>query len=93
MKKLISPEEKARVVLESLRGEKTINQISGLFQIHPTQINNWKKIAKNGLASLFSDKRSRENKNQEELIAELYKIIGERDYELSWLKKKLHLES
>ena len=89
MKKIISPEEKARIVLEALRGEKTINQISALFQVHPTQINNWKRTAKDGLPRLFSDKRSRENKNQEELISELQRIIGERDFELSWLKKKI----
>lgn len=40
---------------------------------------------------LFSDKRKSENKSQEELIEQLYKLVGQRDIELSWLKKKLSI--
>ncbi|MBI4272754.1 transposase [Candidatus Uhrbacteria bacterium] len=41
------------------------------------------------MKSVFSDKRRRDHKTQEQLIAELYQTIGKRDMELAWLKKRL----
>ncbi len=89
MPKKFTPQEKALVVLAALSGKQTINQISSLHQVHPTQINLWTKQAKQGLIAIFSDKRKNENKDQEQLINELYKVIGQREIELAWLKKKL----
>lgn len=93
MKKQFTPVQKANVVLAILKGDKTVAQISSLFQVHPTQIKQWEKIAKEGLSSLFTDKRKREDKEKDDLIDELYKLIGQRDTELDWLKKKLHLNT
>ncbi len=42
--------------------------------------------------NIFHDKRARENKSKNELIGELYKIIGQRETEILWLKKKYKLE-
>ena len=89
MKKQFSPREKAEVALVALKETETIAQISSTYQVHPTQIGLWKKQAKEGLTELFSDKRKTENKSQEQLVDELYKLIGQRDAELAWLKKKL----
>ena len=36
---------KARVVLEVIRGEKTLSEIASEYQVHPNQIINWKKKA------------------------------------------------
>ena len=40
------------------------------------------------LPSLFSDKRKKVEKQNEELESELYKQIGQLKVELDWLKKK-----
>jgi transposase-like protein len=93
MKKQFTPHQKASVVLAALKGDKTVSQISSVYQIHPTQVRQWEKTAKEGLQSLFTDKRKKEDKEKDDLIEELYKIIGQRDTELAWLKKKLHLDS
>lgn len=93
MKKSFSPELKARVALEALKEDKTINELSGAYGAHPTQIHVWKKQVKEGLANLFRDKRGKHEQNQQALIDELYRLIGQRDTELAWLKKKLHLDS
>ncbi len=87
-----SDKQKAQVVLDALKGEKTINQISSQYQIHPTQIQRWKTIALEGLPCLFNqnDGQGKVLAEKEKLIEELYKIIGEREAELSWLKKKLN---
>lgn len=89
MKKTFSPEQKAAVVLAAMKGDQTNNQISAAFEVHPTQIGMWKKQALEGMKEIFSDKRKKQNQTQEQLIAELYKVIGQRDMELAWLKKKL----
>ena len=89
MKKVFSPKQKAEVALEAIKETKTIAQISSAFEVHPTQIGLWKKQAREGLSEVFSDKRKKENVNQNERINELYRIIGQRDAELVWLKKKL----
>lgn len=89
MKKVFSPREKAEVVLAALRENQTIAQISSTYEVHPTQISAWKKKAKENLPEIFSDKRDKENQNQEKTVDELHRIIGQRDAELVWLKKKL----
>lgn len=89
MKKTFTTEQKASIALAALKGEQTISQISSAFEVHPTQIGLWKKQAMEELKGVFSDKRRKENKTNEQLIAELYQTIGKRDMELSWLKKKI----
>jgi len=86
-----SPDRKAKIALQAIRGEDKINQIASVNQIHPTQIKRWKKIVEENASLLFSDKRKAENKSQGELIEQLYKIVGQRDIELEWLKKKLSI--
>jgi transposase-like protein len=87
--RIFTPNQKAAVALAALQGDKTLAEISSIYQVHDTQIRKWKKQAEEGLAELFSDKRHKENKTQERLIEELYKTIGQREVELNWLKKKL----
>lgn len=89
MKKVFTPEQKASVVVAALKEQQTMNQISAAYEVHPTQIGLWKKQALQGLKEVFSDKRKKENKTHDQLIAELYQTIGQRDMELAWLKKKL----
>lgn len=89
--KHLSPKQKASIALAALRGEK-ISKLSSDYQVHPNQIGKWKKIAEEELAILFADKRKKENHSQERIIDELYKTIGQRDVEISWLKKKYKLE-
>lgn len=89
MKKIFTPQQKAQVALAAIKGEKTISQIASLYEVHPTQIQSWKKQALAGLTEVFLDKRKKENQTQDQLINELYKTVGQRDIELEWLKKKL----
>jgi transposase-like protein len=89
-----TPQEKAQVVLAAIKEAKTMAQISSDFQVHPTQIGLWKKQAIDNLPELFKDKRKREKENSavhQATLDNLYKIIGQRDAELDWLKKKLSI--
>lgn len=89
MKKVFTPEQKASVAIAAIKEQQTVNQISAAYEVHSTQIGMWKKQALRGLKDVFSDKRKKENQTNDQLIAELYQTIGQRDMELAWLKKKL----
>ncbi len=80
---------KAKVALEAVKGEKTIAQLAGQYEMHPNQIGQWKKKLLEELPGLFSDKRDRRDKSHEELEFELYRQIGQMKVELEWLKKKI----
>ena len=89
--KIFTPQEKAQVALAALAGEKTIAQISSEFEVHTTQVNLWKKIAKENLVELFKDNKRKEVQKElenQKKLDELHRVIGQRDVELEWLKKK-----
>jgi transposase len=90
-RKSYSAEEKAKIVIESLRGELTQAQITSKYGVHATQINAWKRQFKEGVANIFRDKRQKDESDKERLIEELYKQIGQQKVELDWLKKKSEL--
>ena len=93
MHKTFTPGQKSQVAIAVLKGEQSIAQIACEHEVHPTQVNQWAKIARDGLPMLFVDKRKNEYKDFRDKIDQLYKIIGQRDSELDWLKKKLHLDA
>jgi transposase-like protein len=88
-KRIFTPKEKAAVALAALRNDKTMAEISSIYQVHATQIRAWKEQAEQGFIAIFFDKRKKDNKTRERLIEELYQTIGQREMELNWLKKKL----
>ena len=77
----LTPQQKAVVALAAIKGERSIAEISGLHEVHSTQIKNWKQYAQDNLPALFADKRTKEGKTQERLIDDLYRIIGKREAE------------
>ena len=83
-----SAEFKAKVALEALKGEKTLAEIASVYEVHPNQITAWKKQALDELPAVFSKKRGREKKENNELTDHLYREIGQLKVELDWLKKK-----
>lgn len=88
MRKSYSPTFKAKVALEAIKEQKTSAELASLYQVHPGQIRNWKGVVLKGLVDLFSDRRKREEQNNENLIDELYRQIGQMKVDLDWLKKK-----
>ena len=84
-----STQTKVKVVLETLKGEKTTAELTAKYGIHATQINNWKKAVLEVLPEAFSNKRKRQEDDQQALIDELYKQIGQLTVENEFLKKKL----
>ena len=92
MRKHYSGEFKADVILEVLRGEKTLAQIASERGVHPAMIVRWRKIATEGLAGLFQrEDRGGEGvpkAEYERKVHELYAEIGRLSTEFQWLGKK-----
>jgi len=75
--------------LEAIKAELTVPQIASKFEVHPQQVGRWKKEALEILKTGFSDQRQKENFDQQRIIDELHKTIGQKEMALEWLKKKL----
>ncbi len=44
---------KAKVAIEAIKGEKTINEIASMYEVHPNQVSKWKKQALERLRRRF----------------------------------------
>ena len=44
---------KAKVALEALRGDRTIQEIATRHKVHPDQVSTWKRQAMEGLGAMF----------------------------------------
>jgi len=79
---------KAKVALEAVRGEKTVAQLAGEYEVHVNQISQWKRQLLDSLPEVFGRRREVDAADQETLTARLYQEIGQLKVELDWLKKK-----
>ncbi len=91
MRKCFSPDFKAKVPLAAIQGDKTTAELSSKYEVHRSQISNWRKRAMDGLVEIFKGKRDKSVKESEKLIDELYRQIGQLKVENDWLKKKATL--
>jgi len=88
-RKQYTPNFKARVAVEAIRGERTLSQLGSQFKVHPIQIAKWRKSATEHLSELFVDGRTRKSANAETGSEALYAEIGRLKVELDWLKNKV----
>ena len=82
-----SADFKARVALEALREQKTINELASEFGVHPNLIREWKKHLLDELPQVFSSRKAADEKTQEQERERMFQQIGQLQYELAWLKK------
>ncbi len=82
---------KARVALDALRGDRTIQEIGAKHQVHPNQVSAWKRQAMDGLGEVFSNGGDAGRRDHEAEIKELHAKIGqltvERDFLAGGLKR------
>ncbi|VVM06568.1 transposase [Methylacidimicrobium tartarophylax] len=83
-----SAEFKAKAVVAALREDKTINQLSTEFGVHPVVVGHWKKQALLALPGFFGRRLERETQAVESRERELFEQIGRLEVENRWLKKK-----
>ena len=66
---------KAKVALEALCGDRTIQEIAAKHRVHPNQVSTWKKQAVDGLSGVFSGGASTQGPSDSE-IKDLHAKIG-----------------
>ena len=79
---------KAKVGLEALKGAKTIAEIAQEYQVHPTQVSQWKTTIQQRLSEVFTTGPTAQVIQAEREVARLHEKVGELTMELDWLKKK-----
>jgi transposase-like protein len=84
-----SSEFKAKVALEALKGQKTLNELAGEFGVHPVQIAQWKKQLVDASSGIFEGgSAGRRERERDQLVEQLYQEIGQLKVEVDWLRKK-----
>ena len=80
---------KAKVALEAVKGERTLNELAGHFEVHPTQVVQWKQRLLAGAVEVFDGGGAERDAVEEAALRDrLYQEIGQMKVELDWLKKK-----
>lgn len=87
-RKSFTSEFKAKVAIEALKGQQTINEIAAQFGVHPTQVTTWKKQLLEGSSDVFGRGRRQQAQDFESERERLYSQIGRLQVEVDWLKKK-----
>ncbi|MFD1068228.1 transposase [Oceanobacillus locisalsi] len=89
-RKRYSSTEKAQVVLEILREDSTINEITQKHDISPQLISRWRTEFLNNMPTVFDKKAAEIEKLKQEYEAEkeeLINQIGQLMVDMNWLKK------
>ena len=80
---------KAKVALEALRGDKTIQQIASKHKVHANQVSTWKRQAVEGLGAVFSEGAGKAGADHEAEVHDLHAKIGELTVERDFLSNGL----
>jgi len=80
---------KAKVALEALRGDRTIQEIAARHKVHPNQVSTWKRQAMDGLGEVLSNDADHARRDRESEVHDLHAKIGQLTVERDFLAKGL----
>ena len=83
-----TPEFKAQVALEAVKGIETASQLAARYEIHPTLVTSWKKELMKGAGSIFATAASRTDQAAEKAQEKLERKVGQLTMEVDFLEKK-----
>ena len=73
----------SRVALEALRGELTVAEIAEKYQVHPNQVQQWKKKLMEGASEIFLSKAERKESKpytEDDLMKKIGRLEIENDF-------------
>ena len=83
-----TPEFKAKVAIEAIKGIKTLSEIAKEYEVHPVMVSAWKKDMMEHLPEVFEKKKARSDKLTEKETEQLQRKVGQLTMEVDFLEKK-----
>ena len=83
-----SPAFKGKVALEVVKGEETVAQLPARYEVHPGQIQAWKKALVEGASGVLGNGKEQKGRNDAALVARLYQEIGQLKVERDFLAER-----
>ena len=83
-----SPAFKAKAALEAVKGEETVAQLAARYEVHPGQIQAWKKALVEGASGVFGNGKEQKGRNDVALVARLHQEIGQLKVERDFLAER-----
>ena len=100
-RKTYSTEFKAKLVLEIIEGEKTLNEIASKYEILPKNLKNWKKqfldnvslaFDKSAVVKEYKEEIEKLKKDKDATSKKLGEVIVERDFVVGKLKSLVSIK-
>jgi len=82
------PAFKAKVALAAIKGDKTLAELAEQFDVHPNQINDWRRQLLENASAIFGSHQDKQ-KLDEDQIKDLHAKIGQLTLENDFLAKVL----
>ena len=86
--KKYSKELKARIALDTIKGQKTIAELASEYGVHANQISIQKKQLLDAAPAAFRNGKDKDAEKKEVERDHLYKKVGQLQIEVDWLKKR-----
>ena len=68
---------KTKVASQAVKGQETVAQLAARYEVHPGQLQAWKKALAKGASGVFGSGKDQKSRNDAALIARLYQEIGQ----------------
>ena len=79
------PAFNAKGALAAVKGEETVAQLAARYEVHPGQIQVWKKAVLEGAAGVFGNGQEHKAKGDGAPVAQVYREIGQLKVERDFL--------
>ena len=76
------------MAFEALKSQETVAQLAVRHEVHPGQVQAWKKALAEGASGVFGNGKEQKARNDDALIARQYQEIGQLKVERDFLAER-----